>query len=85
MAHGYDDEPPPGEPNRVDEPAVRLAGLWWIDWPRRLLRRLPGGTELIRDGYYLVTVAPVAVLAPIATVAWFLLSVPPPGVRRRVE
>jgi hypothetical protein len=48
------------------DPIARFARVLWLDTPRRIIRRLPGLTGIVGDGYFLVTVPPVAVLAPFA-------------------
>lgn len=67
--------PPPSSrvPPESGDPVVRLAHRLWIDWSRRVMRRFPGTRGLAGDGHFLVTVPPLAVLAPVATVGWFFL------------
>lgn len=55
------------------DPIRELAAKIWIDWPRRIIRRLPGARGIAGDGHFLVTAPPLAVLAPVATILTFFV------------
>jgi hypothetical protein len=50
---------------RYVDPVERLAVLLWVRVPRALIRRLPSLWGVAGDGHALVSVPPVAVLAPV--------------------
>lgn len=53
-------------PRSRRDPVLALASVFWIRWPRAIVRRFPGLWGTAGDGHFLCGVPPLAVLAPIA-------------------
>ena len=53
-------------PGTSQDPFLVLASVFWIRWPRAIVRRFPGLWGTAGDGHFLCGVPPRAALAPVA-------------------